>query len=160
MSVAEVEQAPMAAPAVMPVRAVRAGLPAAAVPPRIGPGAFGGAGGEGGAGGNAGAVGAGGTGGGAATRDRPAPAPTVVAEATAASAAAADRSAPMASTVPGGTGGTGVQAGANGTPLVQNATIPVELFVQNGVYPYPLVNISVNGGPNHLVLLDSGSTGS
>lgn len=31
--------------------------------------------------------------------------------------------------------------------------------MQSGRYTYPIVNISINGGPSHPVLLDSGSTG-
>ena len=124
----------------------------------VGPGAFGGAGGAGGDGGNAGVVGAGGTGG---TGGNAGAAGTGANGGAGGNGGVGGSGGPVGTNGingAGGTGGTGAQAGANGTPLVENATIPVQLYMQ-GIYPYPLVNISINGGPNHLVLLDSGSTG-
>jgi hypothetical protein len=59
----------------------------------------------------------------------------------------------------GGLGGTGVVDGVDGTPLVEHATVAIQTFILNGFRPYPIVNISINGGPMHPVLVDSGSSG-
>ncbi len=59
----------------------------------------------------------------------------------------------------GGTGGSGATNGTDGTPLVDHKTVSITTYYQSGLYPYPIVNVSVNGGPSHPVLLDSGSTG-
>jgi len=59
----------------------------------------------------------------------------------------------------GGTGGTGVINGIDGTPLAENKTIGITTYYADGIYPYPIVNVSVNGGTPHPVLLDTGSTG-
>jgi hypothetical protein len=42
---------------------------------------------------------------------------------------------------------------------VQRATITITEFIQSGRYPYPIVEVSINGGSAHPVLLDTGSTG-
>jgi hypothetical protein len=59
----------------------------------------------------------------------------------------------------GGTGGAGTgpggSAGSNGTPLSQNATVALTLS-QNR---FPIVYVSVNGGPPAPVLVDTGSSG-
>ncbi|NBQ43661.1 MAG: hypothetical protein EBU23_14660, partial [Mycobacteriaceae bacterium] len=59
----------------------------------------------------------------------------------------------------GGGGGAGAPDGVDGTPLVENKTVPIQVFYELGIDPFPIVNVSVNGGPTVPVLLDTGSTG-
>jgi hypothetical protein len=120
---------------------------------------FGGGGGTGGAGGDAGAAGIGGTGG-----------PLGNAGNSGDGANGGDggnggvggSGGPVGSTGvngTGGTGGTGVINGIDGTPLAENKTIGITIYYAGGIYPDPIVNVSVNGGTPHPVLLDTGSTG-
>lgn len=118
----------------------------------VGPGAYGGDGGTGGAGGKTGVLGGGdlqGAGG--------------AAGANGAGAQGGDggtggiggSGGPVGSNgvTGGGVGGTGATSGADGTPLAENKTISVERSTPASTMP--VVNVSINGGPAHPVLLDS-----
>jgi hypothetical protein len=125
----------------------------------VGPGAFGGDGGAGGVGGNAGVAGIGGAagiGGNAGTVGSGAKG------GDGGDGGLGGSGGPVGSTGvngAGGLGGTGIVNGTDGIPLVEYKAISMQTFVQNGIYPYPIVNISINGGPLHPVLVDTGSSG-
>ena len=126
----------------------------------VGTGVYGGDGGAGGAGGNAGTAGSGGAGGGFGG----------IAGSAGSGAVGGDGGdggvGGSGGTVgspgvngTGGTGGTGATGGIAGTPAAENRTVAIQTFIQSGRYPYPIVNVSINGGPARPVLLDSGSSG-
>ncbi|MFM8599196.1 MAG: PecA family PE domain-processing aspartic protease, partial [Mycobacterium sp.] len=125
----------------------------------VGAGAYGGGGGFGGVGGNAGTIGSGGSaglGGKAGTAGAGANGGDGGSGGTGGSGGPVGTSGINGT---GGTGGTGAPNGTNGTPVAQTAIIPITTFVQSGLYAYPIVNVSINGGPPRPVLLDSGATG-
>jgi len=124
----------------------------------VGRSTFGGGGGTGGAGGDAGAAGSGGTGGLLGTAGT---AGDGASGGDGGNGGSGGSGGPVGSpgvNGTGGTGGTGQTNGIDGTPLVENKTIELTTYYA-GPYPYPLIHVSVNGGPMHTVLLDSGSTG-